>query len=82
MLPDRVQITEGGGLVWQGAACIRERNRIYDLKANILKIKRTELRRFFAFAEILSAMDADQLGDFIESKNDGFTRLLSSEWHF
>ena len=82
MLPDRVQITEGGGLVWQGAACIRERNRIYDLKANILKIKRTEVRRFFAFAEILSTMDADQLGDFTESKIGRFSRVLSSEWRF
>ena len=82
MLPDHVQITEGGGLVGQGAACIRERNRIYDLKANILKIKRTEVRRFFAFAEILSTMDADQLGDFTESKMGRFSRVLSSEWRF
>ena len=77
-------ITEGGGIGGGKGACFYAmgRNRIYDLKANILKIKRTELRRFFAFAEILSAMDADQLGDFIESKNGGFTRLLSSGWRF
>ena len=59
-----------------------ERNRIYDLKANILKIKRTEVRRFFAFAEILSTMDADQLGDFTESKMGCFSRVLSPEWRF
>ena len=43
-----------------------ERNRIYDLKANILKIKGTDLGTFFAFAQILSTMDADQLGDFTD----------------
>ena len=41
-----------------------ERNRIYDLKANILKIKRAIPGTFLAFAEILSAMAAYQLGDF------------------
>ena len=71
---------QGGG---KGAVCSRvERNRIYDLKANILKIKRTEVRRFLAFAEIPSTMNADQLGDFTESKMGRFSRVLSSELRF
>ena len=41
-----------------------ERNRIYDLKANILKIKRAISGTFLVFAKILSAMAAYQLGDF------------------
>ena len=59
-----------------------ERNRIYDLKANILKINRTEIRTFFAFAKILPTMDADQLGDFKETKTSFILRFLSSEWRF
>ena len=59
-----------------------ERNRIYDLKANILKINRTEIRTFFAFAKILSTMDADQLGDFKEAKTGFVLGFLSSEWRF
>ena len=77
-----VDITEGGGQVGGEGALYRERNRIYDLKANILKIKGTELRRFFAFAEIPSTMDADQLGDFTESKIGVVTHLLSSKSQF
>ena len=84
-MPHCVHITEGrgghvGGKVpvstrWEGIEYMA-------LKANILKIKRTEVRRFFAFAEILSTMDADQLGDFTESKMGCFSRVLSSEWRF
>ena len=59
-----------------------ERNRIYDLKANILKINRAEIRAFFAFAEILSTMDADQLGDFTEPKMGFVSRIASSVWRF
>ena len=67
----------------KGAVCSRvERNRIYDLKANILKINRTEIRTFFAFAKILSTMDADQLGDFKETKTSFVLRFLSSGWRF
>ena len=50
-------------------------NRIYDLKANILKIKGAIFETFLAFAEILSAMAAYQLGDFT-----GF--FVSSESRF
>ena len=71
---------QGGG---KGAVCSRvERNRIYDLKANILKINGTEIRAFFAFAKILSTMDADQLGDFKETKTSFVLGFLSSEWRF
>ena len=51
-------ITEGGGPVVGESRYYRERNRIYDLKANILKIKGAISGTFLAFAEILSAMAA------------------------
>ena len=67
-----------GGESGSGERCMfsdLERNRIYDLKANILKIKTAISGTFLAFAEILSAMAAYQLGDFT-----GF--FVSSESRF
>ena len=52
------------------------------LKANISKIRGVEIRRFFAFAEIRSTMDADQLGDFTEPKMGFVSRVTSSVWRF
>ena len=46
-------------LIWKGIEYMA-------LKANILKIKGTDSGHFFAFALILSTMDADQLGDFTD----------------
>ena len=62
--------------------CIWKVKEYMALKANILKIKRTEIRAFFAFAEIRSTMDADQLGDFTEPKMGFISRELSSEPRF
>ena len=61
-----VDITEGGGLVVARTACslIRKGIEYMALKANILKINGAIFETFLAFAGILSAMAAYQLGDF------------------
>ena len=76
-------ITEGGGARLLGKApCIGKVKEYMALKANIQKITRTDIRAFFAFAEILSTMDADQLGDFRELKIGFVSRITSSVWRF
>ena len=62
--------------------CIWKVKEYMALKANILKIKRTDIRAFSAFAEIRSTMDADQLGDFTEPKMGFVSRVTSSVWRF
>ena len=83
-LANCVQIAEGGGpgcggsclsLIWKGIEYMA-------LKVNILKIDRTQIRVFPAFAGILSTMDADQLGDFTEPKMSIIPRELSSGSRF
>ena len=78
-----VQITEGWGAYLLGKLPgVGEGIEYMALKANILKIKRTEIRAFFAFAEIRSTMGADQQGDFTEPKMSFISRELSSESRF
>ena len=77
-----VCILPRGGPTCRESRLLGEGIEYMALKANILKIKRTEVRRFFAFAKILSTMNADQLGDFTESKMGRFSRVLSSEMRF
>ena len=57
------------------APCIWKVKEYMALKANIQKIIGTDIRAFFAFAEILSTMDADQLGDFRELKIGFVSRI-------
>ena len=82
--PDSVQINyRGGGVRLLGKApCIWKVKEYMALKANIQKISRTDIRAFFAFAEILSTMDADQLGDFRELKIGFVSRITSSVRRF
>ena len=75
-------ITEGWVRLLGKAPCIWKVKEYMALKANIQKIIRTDIRAIFAFAEILSTMDADQLGDFRELKIGFVSRITSSEWRF
>ena len=75
-------IDSGGGPVVGEAACIWKLKEYMALKANIQKSIRTDIRAFFAFAEILSTMDADQLGDLRELKIGVVSHITSSVWRF